>query len=763
MSLETSLEIREFLEQFFGNGNRLTLEKAQKNSFLQPWIARLAKGLPAVLPCARETETDWYGLAFSEQQLRGLREELTAFVGPTWSTFRGQRTTLDLNDQFEAAVNELTQGNAFKFQGRRDADGKSTEIQKALSRMIKVLDRKSSGSYEAPRATGRVLRDFYTALRVGDRSAAEKELQYLRNQNRLDTLNLLFLRVQMLAELQAWNELLRLPELPDLLQVRRPFAVTQAITQAVYQSELSRFEVTSAARSAVSYFHEAILPRYGVLYTNRSGSRLAEVVKSFMLLSVGGNTPNPTLRDELLTVPGLSEADQLYLQSLARLLPIAATVTPLTINPLAAAAQSGEIGNYDRVITLLHNYPPSPQTVRLLLEAAYELQTLESERIALQAFDQLSGEEQAAIQAIRRNRTFLESLLGQADTSSNTTADLVPTNWLDWLSILDQNPEWERASHTARQGAQEWAVTDLLNEPGAIAQFLSLQDTVAAKAPETLQNAFPHLLNSFQKDPDFPRREFLPLYTAVVDTFVIGIVPTGAGEQHFTLFNELVTILLTLGVDTQQYANLVDYALELWKYYQAPSTIDWGLDLINVFVVHPCPDRDRRSQLLFKIADTLWGMTSRVDEAQWSIFDSLVKDLRLEASFTELRPKQDPAQASTQGEQNVFQNLKNKAVLIYTLTEPVAQRVKSFLEGVCEGITVHLSHEKGGSDRLRQWVRNDDLVVIVTASAKHAATGFIEEHRRDLPLLRVNSKGSASLLREMRLYIEQGMDTNSSF
>lgn len=754
MSIETSLEIREFLERFFGRGNRLTFERVQTNTFLQPWIARLEKGLPSVLPYARATETDWYGLAFSEQQLRGLREELTAFVGPTWSTFRGQRITLDLNDSVEAAVQEFTKGNAFKFQGRRDADGKSTEIQNALLRMIKVLDRKTIGSYETPRAAGRVLRDFYTALQVGDRPAAEREIQYLRNQNRLDILNLLFLRVQMLAELQAWNELLRLPELADLLQVRRPFAVTQAITQAVYQSELSRFEVTSAARSAVAYFHEAILPRYGALYANRAGSRVAEVVKSFMLLSVGGDTPNPTLRDELLTVPGLSEADQQYLQSLARLLPTAVPVAPsVSIDPLEAAVQAREIGNYDRVVMLLHDYAPFPQTVRLLLESAYELQTLESERIALQAFDRLSREEQAAIQAIRRNRTFLESLLGQAETSNNTTADLVPTSWLEWLSILDQNPEWERAAHTARQGSQEWVVTDLLNEPGAIAQFLNLQNTIAAKAKDALQNAFPHLLSSFQKDPEFPRREFLPLYTAILDILFFGIIRTGAGDPHLTLFNGLVTILLVLGVDARQYADLIDYALELWENYQAPSTIDWGLDLINVFVIHPCFDRAKRSQLLFKVADTLRGIASRVDEAQWSIFQSLAKDLSLEASFSDLIAGQDSAQASTQSEQNSFQKLRNKAILIYTLTEPVAQRVKSFLESVCEGVTVHLSHDKGGSDRLRQWVRNDDLVVIVTASAKHAATGFIEEHRQHLPLLRVNSKGSASLLREIKGFL----------
>jgi hypothetical protein len=402
-------------------------------------------------------------------------------------------------------------------------------------------------------------------------------------------------------------------------------------------------------------------------------------------------------------------------------------------------------------VAIVRENTASPQAVLRLLEAAYELQTLESEHLALQAFEQLSSEEQSAIYAVRKNRTFLESLTGQAKTPTDTSADLVPTNWLEWLSILDQNPEWERAAYSARQGAQEWVVADLLDKPEAIAQFLNLQAIVSEKAKDTLQNAFPHILSSFQKDPDFPRSEFQPLYTAILDTLVLGIIPTGAGDSHLVLFNDLVTVLLGMGVSSRQYADLMDYALELWDYYQAPSTIDWGLDLINVFVVHPCADRDRRSQLLFKIAESIRNFTNRVDEIQLSVFHSLVKDLNLEASFPD---SQNESENDNNDSQDVFQKLKNKAILIYTLTEPVAQRAKSFLENACEGITVHLSHDKGGSDRLRQWVRNDDLVVVVTASAKHAATNFIEEHRpSSKPLLPVNSKGSASLLRLLQQYL----------
>jgi hypothetical protein len=45
--------------------------------------------------------------------------------------------------------------------------------------------------------------------------------------------------------------------------------------------------------------------------------------------------------------------------------------------------------------------------------------------------------------------------------------------------------------------------------------------------------------------------------------------------------------------------------------------------------------------------------------------------------------------------------------------------------------------------------------LMVTASAKHAATGFIEDNRPShlAPILLVNSKGSASMLRIIKQYL----------
>lgn len=106
-----------------------------------------------------------------------------AFVGPTYSTFRGQRAKLNLQDPVEAAVYEFTKGAAIKLSG--GAPG----VWEALERMRRVSDHTSKGIAEIPRPTGRVLRDFYMALQAGDRISAEKKLQYLLDRHRLDALN----------------------------------------------------------------------------------------------------------------------------------------------------------------------------------------------------------------------------------------------------------------------------------------------------------------------------------------------------------------------------------------------------------------------------------------------------------------------------------------------------------------------------------------------------------------------------------------------
>lgn len=741
-----------FLKQFFGASNKFDLDKIERSSGshtkIRPWVELLTQSepQPTVLPCWRPTDNpkdnhvDWYGIAFSPKQLRRLSEELMAFVGPTYSTYRGQTAQLNLEDPIEAAIDEFTQGNAIKF------NGDSRFIWQGLERMRLLQARSVKYSREIPRPTGRVLRDFYMALQAGARNIAEQELQYLANQHRLDALNLLFLRVQLLAELQQWNELLTLPEIGNLLQVKRPFAVTQALLKAVYQVELLQFEEKNTPSSAVAYFQEFIFPRYQNLFAVRAGSRLPEVLKLFMLLAVSIEPKKPALRDELLAIE-IEETHRSYLHRLAGFLP---DITPPSEeDPLQQAEKLAKKGDFDQLFIVLRDVPPSKDKVSLLFQGAYELQTLEAEKTALQAFDELTIEEQTAFLKLRWNQDCLNRLRGSTEEVTNTQlAETIPASWLEWLSQLNKQPTWERALFTARQGSSEWDVTSLLVQPNAVYEFEELLSTVGSKAESVLHNAIPYLLGFFQKDELFPRSEFFNLYQLLLEILVIS---TEGGDSDLVLFNDLVIALLTLGLDAKKYTDIINCALDLWKRYESPKKVDWALDLLDILVLNCSQNMSVREQILFTVAESLRTFAGRIDEEQWGILRSLVKDLKLEEAFSWLFDKEIVEQES---EVDVFQKLNGKSVLIYTLTETAALRVKSILEAASK-VKVNISHDKGGTDRLGQWVKNSDIVLMVTASAKHAATNFIEAHRPPhlAPILLVNSKGSASMLRIIKEYL----------
>ncbi|MUG96513.1 hypothetical protein F7734_30915 [Scytonema sp. UIC 10036] len=751
MNDRSPTEVRHFLEQFFGTGNKFDLNQIEQNegkqAKIRPWVELLTRDepQPTVLPCWREAGVDWYALALSERQLRRLSEELMAFVGPTYSTFRGQRAQLNLQDPVEAAVYEFTNGATVKLSGQ------AKDIWEALERMRWIGERRVKRVADVPRPTGRVLRDFYMALQAGDRSSAENFLQYLLDQHRLDALNLLFLRVQLLAELEQWKELLTLPELGNLLQVRRPFAVTQALLKAVYRSELQHFEDNNAPNSAIAYFKEVIFPRYNHLFAVRAGSKIPEVLKLFMLLAVGGEPSKPALRDELLAIEDVEETHYLYLQRLAALLPD--TTPPSTGDSLQQAEQLVKNGDFDQAFSLLCDAPSSNEKVRLLFQCAYELQTLALENAALQAFDELTRDEQSALLKVRWNQNFLTQLQGTQEGTTDLTALSVPTNWLEWLSQVDKNPSWERALYVAHQGSEEWDVTGLLMEPQTVAKFQDLLYELESNAASILHEALPYLLKFFQEDEHFLRREFLTIYQSLLELLVFS---TKGGEPDLVLFNNLAIALLTLGVNTKEYTEIVNYALALWTQFASPINVHWILDLIDALVLYPCPVPENREGLLYAAAQTIYSLPERIDEEQWVLFRTLVKDLNLKEFLSDLFSKQaNLVEQNLEAEASIFQKLQGKSVLIYTLTETVAIRAKNILEAACKEVKVHLSHHKGGDDRLLQWVRNSDLVVMVTASAKHAATGFIEANRPSHlePILRVNSKGSASMLREIRKYL----------
>ncbi|MDQ3802284.1 MAG: hypothetical protein M3416_00275 [Acidobacteriota bacterium] len=762
MSEDTAARTRLFLVRFFGEHNELKLDQIEGGQgaagVLAPWVKRLTLTPPlaSVIPhkfsvAGGEARYNWYALAHTERELRDLNEDLTAFVGPTWSTFRGERARLDPTNPTDLIVQEFTGDLAIKFSGN------TKKIWESLEMMRRVWERRKVRPVEDLRPSGRVLRDFYMALQAGNRESAESALRSLQHQHGYDAINISFLRVQMLAALEQWGELLGSTELADLLQVRRPVAVTQALITAVYRRELKQFEERGDVAAAREHFRREVLPRYGSLFTVRAGMGAPEVIKSFMLLAVNDEQPNPTLRDELIALDDLGEQDKTYVQQLAALLPPAPPKP--SPDPLQRAKELLWDGEYDQAFELAVNAPASERRTQILLNCAYELQTLASERAAVDAFNELPAEQRLALTAARSNRVFLERITGTdlnltlgAQPEVPISINTVPRNWLEWLSRLYAEPGWPRAVEVARQGATEWGVKPLLQEPNGINLLVQQLSSYPAPAETTLHNCLPFFLEFFRGDDEFPRRECSDVYSVLLDVLTLS---TKGGDDDLTLFNELVMAQLSLGMDASKYAEVLSNAEDLWGRYASPSKVDWILDLIDSLVLYPSPAENRRGALLNFAANKFTQFARRIEPVQWNFLSLLARDLHQEELLTLIAEYEASVEESATAPVDALTYLTGKTVTIYTLTEAVAQRVRSIIQSVCEGAVVNLSHDKVGSERLRQLARGSDIFIMATASAKHAATEFIEVNRpAQLPLLRPSGKGSASMLRILRSYLE---------
>jgi hypothetical protein len=89
-------------------------------------------------------------------------------------------------------------------------------------------------------------------------------------------------------------------------------------------------------------------------------------------------------------------------------------------------------------------------------------------------------------------------------------------------------------------------------------------------------------------------------------------------------------------------------------------------------------------------------------------------------------------------------------IAVYTLTETVGHRIQRLLRIRCPQCTIETNSDKVCTTRLEELAKSASIFVIVTSSAKHAATQCIEAHRpSDLPILRPAGKGTSSILFEL--------------
>jgi hypothetical protein len=745
---QSSDDSQAFLRTFFGSDNSIQWDAYESaaptdaiRSYLEPWVRRFLKQespfvLPRVDPSSKRTS--WYVLCGNSREARSMRECLLAFIGPTYSSFHGELAKLDPEDPIENCCQSTFGSLVFRLPVIHNDD--RTKVGSLLATLIDYRDRESGRSLTAVKPIGRLLRDLEMAILAKNEQSAWAIYGEIRSRGRLSATNLAFLQVRVFAAFEKWSELLLLPVLDDILQVRRPKRISDQIAQAVYRQHLSQHELTGDASAAVETYR-ATAKRYENLVRSTEGLLTSDALKFALVYAVGSDPPRRDIAERLAEHPTIA-TDSSWATALLAILPRgkpAEFVSEAATDYALADVRYNE-SNFDEAFALYLMQPPTCRSVHRVLELAIEIDTRKSAEDALAYLSSASGEVQGQILGRRvctGHIEVLSQILGQ-DFGGEVKQI---KSLLDWFEFIDTGEGVETSGEVLEYGIQDWiskASFDVSKIAGQLKKYRS------GKQRDIVRNAVPVFLRSFLIDRS-ASREFKPIYCVLTDLL---IYDESVGSDDLTAVEQLSEAILTTApnheVGNNDFQHVAEITVYLWDTVAAPRHFDWILSMLDLLIDTGAQQHTSLTPILAAIAESSRLWARRIRDDQWSLLELLATDLGLAEMIGGLRP--DCKDRTDVASPDIRGVLAGKSIAVYSLTERIARRFGQLAEQAFDGIKIHYIHDKSLTDRMKSLARSADIFIINTWDAKHAATVGIKETRNSVnTIIQPHSKSSNSL------------------
>ncbi|MDQ8206663.1 protein DpdD [Coraliomargarita sp. SDUM461003] len=729
------------LERFYADGCAWTMQEMEGRSSTSArsaadWVESSLppRDNPLILP--RVTESNhiyWYVIAFNEAQAEQLRGDLMAFVGSVGTQFDGQRFHLDDSDSADSALLNWIGGQwAYRLPVYRS---RNKEVRRALERLRSVWRLKPQLKSTLLRTTEALLREFFLSLANGSEASSGNILDELKGSGRLSAENVVFLEIEMLAAFGRWGAIAQHSQLTYLKSMQRPRHVTELLVEALWQDELSSYADTGDVDGALHYYRTDFGVRYRSLLKTPGRSLNDSVLITFLLAAVGDEHPRVAQIPKLL---GLLDGSQYFefAQELAAQVKLPeAPKEEIPLSPVERAAQTFDRNDFDTAWQQLLSVEVSIESLRLMLECFEELESSETALIVQQRFEALDPQSQDLVFKTKRYRNLWE----RVETLTREGAEELPSNWRAWFEALNAGSFGDDSLLKLARESVEWDAAVYLNSPEVVRELATALSACSSEAQHVLQLSLPHLVSFFLKD-GVGAREFLPIYSSLVEVLVLG---DSFSCEDWNTVETLLSASLEAGLSKAQYGELFEYLDELWSSQGSVSKLDWALDTLDLLAMHSVLDAEALSSFYSAVLSRITVYSRKVRVDQWEMFRLLSDDLGFASDYQAISPDLQEVTPDAPGI-----DLSGKFIAIYTLTESAGARAKAVIEKLFPSADVRVSSDCGGSDKLKGLAQDSDYFVVATRSAKHAATEFIKANRgkERSDLIYPAGKGSSSIV-----------------
>ncbi|MCX8557528.1 protein DpdD [Mycolicibacterium mucogenicum] len=729
----------DLINAFFGPGNELNLAAIPGHLRVQldRWMRSLNDpNCTSFLPREAAGRLYWYVFVPTDRRANEILELLGAWIGPTYSDVAVNRGRLNLVDPFDTRIDAMSDLTMLRFEvlprsGSARASDARRLVREALIRLTALLDSRPDSEFQLTKSTAEVLDDLGHALSARDRYAANVALAALAENGDLDTLNQTFVRVRALASLEDWDQLIDERSINDLLNVARPPGVTRAIRRAVYHRYFATLD--SGERDADLLDTARRLP---APYRSATAGPAAQFPDELVFQVLLALTSDPPLPADLLQNMA-AVGDELRVGLTQRLLRLISAATKPTgahsveISPEAAAFALYAAGDPAGALGLALDLPCSEATARIAALAAADM---DDKAAAISALDYIASDTRVRSKVLgsKQIRNALWAL-------EQAVAFKGPSDWSAWLDqiangdssgvVLDQVPadpsQWpvlEFADLSARVAAMGDDVLMVLGEVSG--QFLAAHRDVI-EAAGTAGAA---------------------LARRLISALAVSM-KSSSGVRSQTL--SLADIAFSAGFAGTEYSETVDYINDIRQTNAASSTVEWQADLFQLVTSYPASN-DEAGALDRFVSSALEQFIA----FRYALSNVALRGIQL---ICDEYPAEFPPVLGamlTDGaddDSRRYAYLEGKTIALYSLMDSSATRAAQLLRKLIPRVDVRLFHDKaGGSPTLEHASKNADVFVIVTAAAKHAATGFIESHRGTRDVVRVNAKGTSAIMNALR-------------
>lgn len=685
----------------------------------------IRRGQIGFLPRATGGNLYWYGFAPTQREQRELLTLLDAWVGPTFSDLPRSRGRLYPQDPFdtELAARDVP---PLRFEVLPRGSGTARdEVRQALLILSKLVWNRPRSEFDAPRTTVEVLDDLGHAVGARDRRIAIACLRELESFADLDHSNLAFLRMRVHAGLGDMAAIFADQDLEHVLQLRRPLGITRLLQHAVYERYLEAADASSDG-AALLEAADRIPTGLRTLTTGSAAETRPTLVVEFVLSRLRGaatatlerladqaQSISPTLADtlRLLMTPSGEPAET-------------PDSSPSTEPGLALTEELARLideGDFAAAIAVGLVETPSSSTAALLLGCIREL---EDPHLAVEVAGFV---EASPLEADSRNDVVVQADLAWLAEFLKPQPSL---GWLGWFDALQANDAARMSVDLSVSG--DWVPLDHATVASRLA---SLDEESLARLGDH-GGAFMAAHSSL-----FAGSGGAGLCERVLAGFAVS-EKNSAGIRLQTV--ALLEYLAASGPGPETLADSLLWAEDIVRVGTSAVTASWTVDVLQAATASPqALAPDAKSRLFCCALEVLRPVRSSLSLAD-------IEGLRLVAEelATNL-PDDFEFETSTADPAAPYRHLEGSVVVLYSLTESAITRAAQVLRRLIPGLDVRTTSDHDGSQQLAALSSNADVFVMVAASAKHAATTFIKDHRGSRPIIQVNSRGSSAILREL--------------